>query len=580
MSQRPRLPATAWEVAARDQAAERRLCAALGISPVLAGVLAARAIVEEAAARRFLHPSLGDTHDPHLLPGAERAVQRLATALDADETILVHGDYDADGLTAAALFYRLLRKLGGEVRTYIPSRLRDGFGLRTATVRGAAAEGVGLLLTSDCGSSDVEALAEARRLGLDVIVTDHHQLGPDSVNDEALIVNPRHPDSAYPNKHLSGVGVAYKLGEALVEHLGMPVESYRKAYLDLACVGTITDVCPLVGENRALVKAGLTALSATHKVGLRALMDACRMRGAASVRSVAFGLGPRLNAAGRLGDASEALELLVTSDAQVARRIAGKLERLNRERQELQTRAFEEACQRLEAEVDVAGEKVIVLADPDWHVGVIGIVAAKLVEAFQRPTVLLTKTPPGYQGSARSVPGFDIAAALERCGEHVIRSGGHAAAAGLLTQESDIPGLRARLNEIAEGEMPAEALRPRLAVDREVHPEELSTELAAEFELLAPFGEGNPEPVLCGRGLNLIDTRVVGGDGQHLRLRLAGGRRVFGAIGFGMSHLEQELEAAGVVDVCFTPALNDFGAEPSLELRLHDVRPAQSASGL
>lgn len=564
-------------MAPRDSATERRLCAALGISPVLAGVLAARGVLEEDAARSFLHPSLDDTHDPHLLPAAGEATERLAAALKDDEPILVHGDYDADGLTAAALLLRLLRRLGGNVRCHIPSRLTDGFGLRPETVRQAAADGIGVVLTADCGSSDSEALAQARELGLDVIVTDHHEPGDDDDPAGALIVNPRLPESAYPNRQLSGVGVAFKLGEALVDRLRMPVDSYRRAYVDLACVGTIADVCPLVGENRALVKAGLTALPDTHKVGLRALMDACQMGKSASARSVAFRLGPRLNAAGRLGDAGEALELLVTSDAQAARRIARRLERLNRERQELQARIFREARQRVQEEVDVERERVIVLAAPDWHVGVIGIVASKLVDAFGRPTVLLTKTPRGYQGSARSVPGFHIAGALEGCGMHLTRSGGHAGAAGLLTEEGQIAGLRARLNEIAEAELTPETLHPRLSVDREVRPEELTPELVGELELMAPFGEGNREPVLCARGLDLIDSRVVGSDDQHLKLRLAADGRVLPAIGFGMGDLAEGVEAAGVVDACFYPALDSFAGECSLELRLHDIRPAQAA---
>jgi len=566
-----------WEVAPRDEAAERRLCAALRVSPVLAGVLAARGITEPDEARRFLHPSLDDTHDPHLLPAAQPAVERLSAALEAGEPILVHGDYDADGLTAAALFLRLLRKLGGRVACHIPSRLTDGFGVQAATVRRAAQEGVRLVLTADCGSTDSEALAEARRLGLDVIVTDHHEPGNGGGTDDALIVNPRLPGSAYPNRDLSGAGVAFKVGEALVARLSLPVESYRKAYIDLACVGTIADVCPLLGENRALVKEGLAALADTRKVGLRALMDCCDMENSASVRNVAFRLGPRLNAAGRLGDADEALELLLTSDREAAYRIARHLERLNRERQGLQNDVFEEACRRVHAEVDVEQEKVIVLAGADWHIGIIGIVASKLVDAFRRPTVLLTKTDHGYQGSARSVPGFHIASALARCQPHLIRSGGHAGAAGLLTREQDIPGLRARLQEIAEAELPPEALCPRLVVDREVRPEDLSAELAAEFELLAPFGEGNPEPVLCARGLTLVDSRTVGGEGRHLKLRLAGAGRVSEAIGFGMSHLDEGLEEAGVVDVCFTPTVDTFGGETSLQLRLHDIRPAQGA---
>ena len=567
----PDMTQAIWEIAPRNAAAEAHLTSELQISPVVAGVLVSRGITTPSEARSFLWPTLEDAHDPMLLPQMEEAVARLDRAVQAGETILVHGDYDVDGVTATALLRRTLERLGGDVDWYIPSRLHEEFGVSPQTVRKAVRAGVGLIVTVDCGSACHEAAEEASRLGIDLVVTDHHQIDG-ALPDCVAVVNPRRSDSAYPNKELSGVGVAFKLGAALVKRRGLPLDSYRRGFLDLVSVGTIGDVCPLVGENRALVRLGLERLEVTRKPGLRALMQLCSIRGRPSAHAVAFRLGPRLNAPGRISHAAEALELLLLRDEASARRAAHRLDALNRERQREQDRVFADATMRVRQDCDLECERVIVLGSDKWHIGVVGPVASKLVELFNRPVVLLTVQHDIARGSARSIPGFDIAAALGQCRNEVMRAGGHSLAAGVSLSSDKIDALRARLNELAGESLTDGDLEARLHIDRAVTLDEVTMELAEELELLAPFGHDNPEPCLLAERLSLHDCRCVGSDGQHLKLLLGDARCMFEAIGFGLASKAEDITRSGIVDACFVPVIDEWGGARSLQLRLHDVR--------
>ncbi|MGD8237613.1 MAG: single-stranded-DNA-specific exonuclease RecJ [Armatimonadota bacterium] len=560
-----------WETAPRNAAAEDELTSELGISPVVASVLVSRGIATPPEARSFLWPTLDDAHDPLLLPQMAEAVARLDRALQAGETILVHGDYDADGVTATALLLRLLSKLRADVRYYIPNRITEDFGITPKTLRKAADDGVTLVLTVDCGTSSHEAAEEAARLGIDVLVTDHHDV--DGALPECLaVVNPRREDSAYPNRDLSGVGVAFKLGEALVTRRGLPLDSYQRAYLDLVAVGTITDVCPLVGENRTFVKLGLERLEVTRKPGLRALMRLSRMNGRPSSRQVAFWLGPRLNAPGRLTHAAEALELLLLRDEPSARRAAHRLDSLNRERQREQERVFTEARTRVDRDCDLESERVVVLGSDKWPIGVVGPVASKLVELLHRPVVLISVQDSVARGSARSIAGFDIGGALGQCPDEVLRGGGHTLAAGVTLHATNIDALRARLNELAEESLAADDLQERLRIDRAVTLEEITIELAEELELLAPFGQDNPQPRLLAERLALHDCDCVGSGGQHLKLLVGDASSIYEAIGFGMAQKAREIARTGILDACFTATINEWGGTRSLQLQLHDVR--------
>ena len=560
-----------WETTPPDPAAEEELTSALDISAVLAGVLVGRGLKTPSEARAFLWPSADDIHDPLLLPQMDEAITRLDQALHAGEIILVHGDYDADGITGAALLLRLLAKLGADVRYHIPSRLTEDFGLAPETLHKAADQGVSLVLTVDCGSSSHEAAREATQLGIDLIVTDHHDI--EGALPECLaVVNPRRDDSEYPNDAISGVGVAFKLGSALVKRRGLPIDSYRRAYLDLVSVGTVTDVCPLVGENRVLVKLGLERLEVTRKPGLRELMRLCRMDGRASSRDVAFRLGPRLNAAGRISHADEALELLLVRDQPTALRAAHRLDSLNRQRQKEQERVVSDATARAREDCDLESDRVIVLASEDWHIGVIGPVASKLVEMFHRPVVLLAIQDDIARGSARSINGFDIGEALTQCRDEVMRAGGHSLAAGVTLCPTKIDDLRARLNEMAGGELSQDDLQAKLSIDRRVTLDEVTDELADDLELLAPFGQGNPQPQLLAERLSLHDCRRVGAGGAHLKLLVGDADSPHDAIGFGMGQMADEVTRSGVVDACFTPEINEWSGGRSLQLHLHAVR--------
>ncbi len=560
-----------WEIAPRNAAAEEELTAELDISPVLASVLVSRGVTTPSAARSFLWPSLDDIHDPLLLPQMDEAVARLDRALQAGEVILVHGDYDVDGVTATALLLRLLSRLGADVRYYIPNRLTEDFGLSARTVRKAVDQGVTLVLTVDCGTASHAAAEEAARHGIDLVVTDHHDI--DGALPECLaVVNPRRDDSTYPNADLAGVGVAFKLGAALVKRRGLPLDSYRRAYLDLVSLGTIGDVCPLVGENRALVKLGLERLEITRKPGLRTLMGLCSMDGRASSHAVAYRLGPRLNAPGRVTHAAEALELLLLRDETAAKRAALRLDSLNRERQKTQERVFTDARTRVTQECDLESDRVIVLASHEWSIGVVGPVASKLVELFCRPVVLLSIQDSIARGSARSIAGFDIGAALSRCRDEVLRAGGHSLAAGLTLHPEKVDDLRARLNELAQDALTADDLQGKLLIDRRVTLDEVTIELAEEIELLEPFGQGNPPPHLLAEGLTVHECRCVGSGNQHLKLLVGDAKRVFDAIGFSMGGKANTVVRAGVVDICFAPMINEWGGTRSLQLQLHDIR--------
>jgi len=386
------------------------------------------------------------------------------------------------------------------------------------------------------------------------------------------VVNPRREDSEYPNSDLSGVGVAFKMGAALAKRRGLPVDSYRRAFLDLVSVGTITDVCPLVGENRVLVKLGLERLEVTRKPGLQELMRLCSISGRPSSQAVAYRLGPRLNAAGRISHATEALELLLLRDEPTARRAALRLDSLNRERQREQERVFTDAKMRVSQDCDLECERVIVLASDKWHIGVLGPVASKLVELFHRAVVLLSVRDDLARGSARSIAGFDIGEGLTQCRDEVIRAGGHSLAAGVTLRADKVDELRARLNELATESLTADDLQAKLQIDRRVALDEITMELAEELELMAPFGQDNPEPRLLLEGLSLHDSQCVGSGGQHLKLLVGDAHCVFEAIGFGMGHKAKEVVRTGIVDVCFAPVINEWSGSRSVQLQLHDVR--------
>jgi single-stranded-DNA-specific exonuclease len=582
MSENGAVPRKRWLCAPVE--AERRdaLSRAAELSPIVAGLLCARGIETAEDAHRFLNPDLDQLHDPLLLPDAGRAVERLTAAIGNRERILVHGDYDVDGVTAAALLTRVLRKLGADVECFVPHRMVDGYDIQPETVRSKATEGVKVIVTVDCGIVAFEAADCARALGVDLIVTDHHEPGAE-LPPAYAVVNPKRADSKYPFPYLSGVGVAFKLATALVRRMGAPEQSFRTNYLDLVALGTAADCMPLVDENRVFVKFGLALLPRTKKVGLQALLRSAGLaQSKLTARSLGFALGPRINAVGRLDAAAHALELLLTQDMAEARRLAEQLERCNQERQAVQNRIFEQAVEQAR---DMVAERqhLLVLASEGWHSGVIGIVASKLTEAFSRPTIMIALDGASGRGSARSVHDFNIFAAIDACRELLQRCGGHAAAAGFDISSERVDEFREMICRIAADRMDEEVLVPRVELDAYLSAEDLSLNLARELARLEPFGHGNPAPVFATRAMRVANVQALTSrqtpDVSHLKLRLhTNGSAPVDALYWRNGQIAGELCPATHLDVCYALEVNEFRGEQSLQLNIKDLRISQEAA--
>jgi len=527
-----------WTIAPCPPEASAALARELGVSPVVASILIRRGFDDVEQARAFLAGER-EPHDPLLLGDMAVAVERIRAAIAAGTRICVHGDYDVDGICATALAVLTLRSLSAEVEWHLPSRFEEGYGVSTETLARLAEDGCGLVLTVDCGITAVAEVAEARALGLEVIVTDHHRPGAELPDCPIVATRP----SEYPFPELCGTGVVWKLAEAL--------GAADTKHLDLVALATIADVVPLVDENRSLALAGLRALARTTKPGLRALMRSAGVDPAAlDSSSVGFRLGPRINAAGRLGRPDVALELVLTDDADTARQLSTELETLNRDRQAVEDRILRAAVRTVEEWSEPKRRRRgYVLWSEDWHEGVNGIVASRLVERFGRPVVLIAKSHDGWKGSGRSVSAFDLHGALGACSEHLDRYGGHRAAAGLSIAEEQLEAFAEAFAAHADGVLGDEDLRPLTIVDAIVPASALTLDLAAELDRLAPFGLGNPDVTLLVASCEAYDAGAVG-EGKHLRFRVRQhGRDAGSAIAFGMGSQLDRLRRESRYDV-------------------------------
>ena len=559
-----------WTIEPCDRDAVIALAGELGLSATTASVLARRGYDDPARARAFLEGAL-PAHDPLELGDMDAACDVIRAAVAAGKRICVHGDYDADGICATALTVLILREFGAVVEWHLPSRFDEGYGLREETISRLAADGCGLVLTVDCGVTAVAEVAAAKRLGLDVVVSDHHRPGDEL--PECPLVGP-YRASAYPFRELCGTGVAYKLGQAL---LGSDSERLAR-HVDLVGVATIADVVPLVDENRALAIAGLRALARTQKPGLRELMKVSRVDAAAvDAAAIGFRLAPRLNAAGRLGHPEAALELLLTEDEDQAVRLARRLDELNRERQAVEERILREAVEEIEAwPAAKQGRRGYVLARQDWHEGVIGIVASRLVERYHRPVVLIAGGEREWKGSGRSTATFDLHAGLASCSAHLVRYGGHRAAAGLSVEPVAVEAFAEAFAAHADAHVTDTDLRPVVAIDALVHGSELTLDLCSELARLAPFGLGNPAVTLLVAGCEVADVAAVG-DGKHLRFRVKDGSRDAGsAIAFGFGRQLDRFRQQLSYDVAFRLEENHWNGTVAPQLvvkRVFDAEP-------
>ena len=548
---------------------------ALRLPLPLCSILAARGFRDPDEANRFLHPGLEELHPPDLLTDIGSAARRIEEAIDGREKILVHGDYDVDGIAGVALLARWLVRLGARVAPFVPHRLRDGYDLAEGGLRVAREAGATLIVTVDCGIRAHEVIAAAAREGIDVVVTDHHQPGP-TLPPAAAVVNPNRADCRYPHGGLSGAGVAFKLCELLGRMRGAPASELH-GHLDLVAMATIADLVPLRDENRAIARIGLERLRGTDKEGLRALISQAGLRSKAwGAGHVAFHLAPRINAAGRIGEASLPLRLLLTEDAADARGIARELERLNRMRREEDRRTLDQALALLADDFDSERDYGIVLAAEGWHPGVIGIAATRVVERLHRPTILIALDGRRGRGSGRSIGAFPLHEALDRCSDHLIRFGGHRHAAGLDIEKDEVAGFREAFRDQAKRALAGdpESLSPRRAADLEIGLAEAAEPLARGLERLGPFGIGNPRPLFLARDLALAAApRVVGG--RHLKLRLAQNGAELDAIGFGMAPTgSADLPPSNRFDAVFRLEMNTFRGRSSAQARLADLRAA------
>jgi len=547
------------------------LASEMSVPRAFAAVLVRHGVTSAAAAAAFLNPDREVLHDPLLLPDIEVALERLRTAVDEKQKVFVCGDYDVDGITSVVVVKRCLEAAGLDVGFYIPNRLTDGYGLSDSGVRVARDSGVKLIITVDSGVTGHAEIDLANSFGMDVIVTDHHE--PQETLPNALaVVDPKRKDSNYPYPHLAGVGVAYKLMEALARDYREVAHSVEEN-LDLVAVGTVADIVPLDSENRVLTTLGLERLRVTSNPGLRALMEVAGVEPArVQAPHIGFALGPRLNAAGRLGDASIGVELLTTEDEAKASEIARKLDQENKKRRSLETEVLKDATRLLEESIDLSAKRSIVLWSSGWHPGVIGIVASRLAKQYNRPTILLAVSDGMGKGSGRSIPGFDLHSALVGCKDFLTSFGGHRHAAGVSLPEERLPKFRECVESAVSSSLTPEDLIPVIEIDSLVTLAECDFDLVKHMKQMRPFGAGNPEPVFGTRDVKLIAAKSVGNG--HLKLTVAQGDRVMDAIGFGMADALDELRGGGgMVALAYVLEENTWRGVTDLQLRLKDVQP-------
>jgi single-stranded-DNA-specific exonuclease len=560
-----------------DPQAVDRLLRELRLPDPICALLVTRRWTDPEEAKRFLRPRLEHLHPPEALKDLDVAVDRLMVAIQSGETILVHGDYDVDGICAAALLTLWLRRMGGRVVPFVPHRLRDGYDLGEAGIRAAQDAAATLLVTCDSGVSALGAVDEAVRRGIEVIVTDHHTPGATLPNATA-VVNPNRADCTYPNPGLCGAGVVFKLCQGLAARAGIaPAELWP--HLDLVALATVADLVPLTGENRVLTRFGLRYLAGTGKVGLRALLVASGHRPGDGVDAgqVGFTIAPRINAAGRIGDSAIALELLLADHPERARELAKNLDELNTRRRDADRSTFEEALIALEREFDPERDLGVVLAGEGWHPGVIGIVASRLVERIHRPVVLVAMDGEQGRGSARSIPGVHLYEAFKDAGSHLLRFGGHRQAAGMEVSRTELPAFKKAFNASVTRQLSGRVPPRLIGGELELRPSRADRDLHTLLEHLGPFGIGNPRPVFWARGLRLAGRPRVVGDG-HLKLRLTESGVELDAIGFGLANrVDPEILGGGEVDALFKLTENEYRGVRSLQARLVDVRPSEGA---
>lgn len=568
-----------WTTAEVSPELAGQLAERFGFSRAMARALVARGLTRPEEIERFLQPRLADLTDPFVLPGMDRAVDLILSHIEQGSSILVYGDYDVDGVTATALMIQVLSKLEAVASPFLPHRIEDGYGLGVETLhRCVEMFRPKLIITVDCGTSSVEAVREAARMGIDVVVTDHHEPAAEGVAEACAVVNPKLGNCPEEIRMLAGVGVAFKVCHGLVKAARQRQWETAdkldlKSYMELVAVGTVADIVPLLQENRILVYHGLQLLNRTQSVGLRTLIEAAGITGPVDTYHIGFMIGPRINAAGRLGNADAALELVLTEQEPRARVLAQQLDEASRKRQEIEDKIVSEACEDLDRRFDASRDFGLVVAHPNWHAGVIGIVASRIASRYNRPVVVIGMDPDGVgRGSCRSIPGFDLLSHLQQCASMLRRYGGHAMAAGLEVDQQRIPEFTERFNEVCAATLRQGDHRRQLMVDAWIAPSDIGDLLYHDQNRLRPFGHANPLPVWAVRNVvPLFPPRVIGG--KHLKLLFSMGGKTREAIGFGMGDREVP---DGPLDIAFNLILNRYNDQEYLQLHLQDFRPTRT----
>jgi len=577
-----------WKFAPHDQGVVAQISREMNCSPLLAQVLASRGFETAALAKEFLNARMQDLHDPDLLPGAAEAADRVVKAIQENRRITIYGDYDVDGVTSTSILWHCLKNAGAHVDYYIPSRLEEGYGLNLDAIRTLHEEdGDRLLITVDCGICSLEEASLARELGMELIITDHHTM-LDELPDAAANVHPRLPGSEYPFPELCGAGVAFKLAWAICQRLGdgkkasPKMREYLKYAVGLAAMGTVADVVPLVGENRIIVKYGLATLIEKSTPGLEMLMKVAKIDGkkALSAEDIGFGLAPRINAAGRLGQARLAVELLTTDNRSRAAQLADYLDQLNQNRQSLERKIFKEAKEQIEANPEWEEAPSLVLASEDWHPGVIGIVASRLTDQFDKPAVVIAINPESGvgQGSGRSFGAFDLHSGLAACSDHLIGFGGHKAAAGLRIDASQLETFRDALASYVTDENSEMDGEREMSIDAEVTLHDLNLRSVNELDRLGPFGAKHQRPVFSSASVELLEPPKAFGKGaRHLSMRVKQGNKVLRCVAFGKAYWVDDIaEIKGPFSISYSVEMNEYRGYQSVELRLKDWQASES----
>ena len=554
-----------WEICKINEEDINKICEENNLSQLIGSILASKKIISKDEIREFLNPTRDDFHDPFLMPDMEKAVERILIAIQNKEKIIIYGDYDVDGITSVTVLKKFLEEQGLKTGEYIPNRLNEGYGLNKEAVKNISEQGYTLIITVDCGISCIEEIEYAKELGMEVIVTDHHEPG-EIIPDCLAVVDAKRKDNKYPFNQLAGVGVVFKLIQAISLKLNLEAKEYLK-YLDIVCVGTISDIVPLIDENRVITKLGLKLVERTRNIGLKILLESTGYKEINST-TISFGIAPRINACGRMGEEKEALELFLTNNIQEAKQISERLNQYNIERQETEKQIFKQAIQEIEEEnKDVP---CIILGKEGWHHGIIGIVASKVTDIYFKPSILICFEGEEGKGSGRSIPGFDLHDAVMNCNTYVEKFGGHSMAIGINVKKENFEKFKKEFEEYVQNSHINDIISI-IKIDKEIDLRKINIQDIRDLKLLEPYGEANKMPLFLIKNMKIQSIRTLS-EGKHIKLKLGIDNYIADAIGFNMGNIAEQYLIGDRVDVVGSLEINDFGDNENIQINLKDIR--------